>query len=156
MIIKSLRSSSCERMARILPKKPMTMSVAFRRILTSTAGKRNLATSATFEFRENSFETHNCPRPESSTIATREELLELYKVMVEIRRLEMACDQVQKNLTSGLQIKTYSRILSLIDRAGSCSSWNGSCYTKKRFHNYCLSMSRIYPYPWPNGNRSYC
>lgn len=69
-------------------------SLALRRVLSSSSGKRCLATSATFEFRESAFETHNCPRPESSTVATRDELLELYRVMVEIRRLEMACDQV--------------------------------------------------------------
>jgi pyruvate dehydrogenase E1 component alpha subunit len=34
--------------------------------------------------------------PENVTTATKEELLDLYKVMVEIRRLEMACDQAYK------------------------------------------------------------
>lgn len=58
--------------------------------------RRNLNASAKFEFSEATFETHNCPRPPSSTEATREEMIDLFKTMVEIRRLEMACDQAYK------------------------------------------------------------
>lgn len=58
--------------------------------------KRTLSTAEKFEFNEATFETHNCPRPPSFTEATREEMLDLYKKMVEIRRLEMACDQAYK------------------------------------------------------------
>jgi pyruvate dehydrogenase E1 component alpha subunit len=53
--------------------------------------------STQFVFPENTFETHNCPMPVDSTEATKEELLELYRVMTEIRRLEMACDQAYKS-----------------------------------------------------------
>ncbi|KAI8916224.1 dehydrogenase E1 component-domain-containing protein [Gorgonomyces haynaldii] len=54
------------------------------------------ADSATFKFGEATFETHNCPAPPSESTATKQELLDLYKVMVEIRRLETACDQAYK------------------------------------------------------------
>ena len=62
------------------------------RSVKTKAGSSAAATS--FTFSEGSFETHNCPRPSMETAATKDELLSLYKVMVEIRRLEMACDQV--------------------------------------------------------------
>jgi hypothetical protein len=65
-----------------------------RRLTKQVIQKRSLATTAKFQFAEECFETHNCPRPSSETSTTREELLSLFKVMVEIRRLEMACDQV--------------------------------------------------------------
>jgi hypothetical protein len=54
----------------------------------------SLSAAHPFTFSEGTFETHNCPHPSMDTTATKEELLSLYKVMVEIRRLEMACDQV--------------------------------------------------------------
>ncbi|KAI8896907.1 Dehydrogenase, E1 component, partial [Globomyces pollinis-pini] len=52
--------------------------------------------STTFHFNENTFQTHNCDLPPLKTTATKEELLDLYKTMVQIRRLEMACDQAYK------------------------------------------------------------
>jgi pyruvate dehydrogenase E1 component alpha subunit len=68
---------------------------AVKKVVGNQMQSRRLS-SAQFSFPENTFETHNCPLPESSTTATKDELLDLYKVMVEIRRLEMACDQAYK------------------------------------------------------------
>lgn len=72
--------------------KQLSFSVAkhIRSVKTKSASGAGIA----FTFNEGSFETHNCPRPSMDTMATKDELLSLYKVMVEIRRLEMACDQV--------------------------------------------------------------
>jgi hypothetical protein len=60
--------------------------------LRFVAGRR--AKSTIIELKENSFETHNCPKPSISVKATSQELLSLFKTMNEIRRLEMACDSV--------------------------------------------------------------
>ena len=98
-------------------------------------GLKNKAAGIKFDFSESSFETHNCPKPPSSTVATKEELLSLYKVMVEIRRLEMACDQVRKEpvikTILGLQRKADSWVLPSLNWSRSCCCWNGSCYSKK-------------------------
>jgi hypothetical protein len=64
---------------------------ASRKFLT---GSRHSSTSATFKFEEGTFLTHNCEFSVGSATATKEELLLLFRQMVEIRRLEMACDQV--------------------------------------------------------------
>jgi hypothetical protein len=57
--------------------------------------KRGISTSAAFDFPEGTFDTHNCESPSHSTVLTREDALKFYTEMVQIRRLEMACDQVQ-------------------------------------------------------------
>ncbi|KAJ1561896.1 alpha subunit of pyruvate dehydrogenase [Nowakowskiella sp. JEL0078] len=50
----------------------------------------------TFDLGENSFETHNCDFPVTTTSLSRKELLDLYKLMVSIRKLEIAADSLYK------------------------------------------------------------
>ena len=50
--------------------------------------------SHVFELSESNFATHNCPMPATSTTLTREQGLDLYTSMVNIRRIETASDQV--------------------------------------------------------------
>ncbi|KAJ1567648.1 alpha subunit of pyruvate dehydrogenase [Nowakowskiella sp. JEL0078] len=51
----------------------------------------------TFDLGENAFETHNCELPLTTTSLTRRELLDLYKLMVSIRKLETAADTLYKS-----------------------------------------------------------
>lgn len=53
--------------------------------------------TATFEFAADTFSVHKCEQPPSTTTATRAEMLALYTNMVEVRRLETACDQAYKS-----------------------------------------------------------
>ncbi|KAI8812087.1 dehydrogenase E1 component-domain-containing protein [Cladochytrium replicatum] len=50
----------------------------------------------TFELPSTSFEAHNCDTPGNNVSLTRKELLDLYKTMVAIRRLETASDNLYK------------------------------------------------------------
>ena len=57
-------------------------------------GIKYFSSVAKIQFPESTFAVHNCPVPALETEISRKDALELYKQMVEIRRLEMACDQV--------------------------------------------------------------
>ncbi|KAJ3413001.1 alpha subunit of pyruvate dehydrogenase [Chytridiales sp. JEL 0842] len=73
--------------------------------LFSSSGRSQAAAAASsdsspsfkFEFNADDFETHNFPMPALETTATRAELLDLYRVMLQIRRLETASDQLYKS-----------------------------------------------------------
>ncbi|KAJ3075040.1 alpha subunit of pyruvate dehydrogenase [Quaeritorhiza haematococci] len=100
-------SSSTPRMP---PVKPSSASAAVA--LRSTANFFSITSKAkaavadeavksegdafTFKLAENSFATHNCETPALMTTVTKEELLEMYKNMVAIRRIETASDQMYK------------------------------------------------------------
>jgi hypothetical protein len=55
--------------------------------------------TTSFDFPKGTFDVHNCPEPVNWTTATTDELLTLYKQMITIRRIEMACDQVLFSLS---------------------------------------------------------
>lgn len=60
--------------------------------------RRYSSSSFTFELPETSFETHKLSSGPNKTVsASKQELLELYKMMVQIRRLETASDQLYKS-----------------------------------------------------------
>ncbi|KAJ3345328.1 alpha subunit of pyruvate dehydrogenase [Kappamyces sp. JEL0680] len=104
--------------------------------------QRTLATSTKFEFSEGSFDTHNCPRPAGETTATRDELINLFKVMVEIRRLEMACDQAYK----AKQIRGFCH-LSIGQEAVAAGmeaaiQRNDSIITAYRCHGFTLTRGQ--------------
>ncbi|RKO97163.1 hypothetical protein CXG81DRAFT_17676 [Caulochytrium protostelioides] len=76
--------------------------VASRRVMR--AGLATEATSKTgdneeftFELGPDSFLTHNCDMPALTTTATRGELLDMYRTMSQIRRLETVSDQLYKS-----------------------------------------------------------
>ncbi|KAJ3130534.1 alpha subunit of pyruvate dehydrogenase [Nowakowskiella sp. JEL0407] len=73
-----------------------------RAINATTATKVDLQADVNEKFtfnldEESSFETHNCATPESSITLTRREIMDLYKLMLSIRRLETLSDQMYKS-----------------------------------------------------------
>jgi pyruvate dehydrogenase E1 component alpha subunit len=54
----------------------------------------NSSASAVFKLSENSFDVHKCPMPSLEATLTKDEAMNLYKTMVNIRRIETASDQV--------------------------------------------------------------
>ncbi|KAJ3212592.1 alpha subunit of pyruvate dehydrogenase [Clydaea vesicula] len=56
--------------------------------------KRN--STYTITLPENTYETHNCEKPKLQVEETKESLINLYRSMMLIRRLELACDQLYK------------------------------------------------------------
>ncbi|KAJ3109285.1 alpha subunit of pyruvate dehydrogenase [Phlyctochytrium planicorne] len=62
-----------------------------------TAASTDGSQSFNFDFVENTFATHNFPALPSTTTATRDELLSLYRTMQIIRRLEQASDMLYKS-----------------------------------------------------------
>jgi pyruvate dehydrogenase E1 component alpha subunit len=68
-----------------------------RRLLHSSATGR-AAAAATAEFKlPVAFETHDCESPATTVNATKDDLLNFYKQMVVIRRMETASDNLYKS-----------------------------------------------------------
>jgi len=69
-----------------------------KRIVRTRGARRYSSSSFTFELPETSYETHKLETGPNKTVsATKQELLDLYKMMVQIRRLETASDQLYKS-----------------------------------------------------------
>jgi pyruvate dehydrogenase E1 component alpha subunit len=100
------------------------------------------ALSQTFKFPENTFETHNCEAPSSSTVATKKELFDLYKTMVEIRRLEMACDQAYKakNIRGFCHLSTGQEAIAAGMEAAITK--DDSIITAYRCHGFTLTRGQ--------------
>lgn len=83
------------------------------------------------------------------TLASKEDLLQWYRQVCEIRRMEMAADAMYKaklirgfcHLSIG-QVFYYLLNVHILLK-GSHSSWNTGCPRSQRCHYYGLSMSRI-------------
>ncbi|KAJ3278995.1 alpha subunit of pyruvate dehydrogenase [Borealophlyctis nickersoniae] len=92
------QASSVRRLIRPTLSSSQSSSRAF-----FAAAARTFATEAssddvyTFEFPETHFAMHNCEPVPLKTTATKDELIDLYKMMVSIRHLETACDQLYKS-----------------------------------------------------------
>ncbi|KAJ3182192.1 alpha subunit of pyruvate dehydrogenase [Gaertneriomyces sp. JEL0708] len=77
-----------------LPRAAISLRVLPRAFSTTVTARAEDAYS--FNFPESHFDYHNCGPLPLETKATRDELLEMYKNMVTIRRLETASDQLYK------------------------------------------------------------
>ncbi|KAI9003173.1 dehydrogenase E1 component-domain-containing protein [Gaertneriomyces semiglobifer] len=77
-----------------LPRAAVSLRVAPRAFSTTVIARAEDAYS--FNFPESHFDYHNCGPLSLETTATKDELLEMYKNMVTIRRLETASDQLYK------------------------------------------------------------
>ncbi|KAJ3275385.1 alpha subunit of pyruvate dehydrogenase [Terramyces sp. JEL0728] len=130
-----------QKTSKLAPHPEMSIQLA-KKIAKIPKGMRALNTSVTFDFPENTFTTHNCDLPPLQTVATRDEVLSLYKVMVEIRRLEMACDQAYK----AKQIRGFCH-LSIGQEAIAAGmeaaiTKNDSIITAYRCHGFTLTRGQ--------------
>lgn len=100
---------------------------------------RRWKSSAVFKLSETNFDAHKCPMPSLEATLTKEQAINLYKTMVNIRRIETASDQVLlQEIILALQRENDSRILSFIYWSGGCCRRDGGCNYSTRFNYYCL------------------
>lgn len=69
--------------------------LSFAKASASSASSSS-ASSYTFKFPETTYETHNCPTPPLETTVSKDELLDIYRQMLVMRRMETASDQLYK------------------------------------------------------------
>ncbi|KAI9003084.1 dehydrogenase E1 component-domain-containing protein [Gaertneriomyces semiglobifer] len=81
----------------VVPLAPATLKINALRSFSTTVASRAAGTTHSFTFPESHFAYHNCGPVPLETTATKDELLDIYKNMVIIRRLETAADQLYKS-----------------------------------------------------------